>query len=60
MSVVIIAAAMFAMPFMHEDMHERTEQENQKWQIPHEMGPMLSPEKKPCNCQKNNQCCLGS
>jgi hypothetical protein len=31
MFVVTFTAGMLSMPFMHENVHERTEQENQKW-----------------------------
>ena len=41
----IIAFPVTAMAAMHEDMHQRTQQENQVWQSGHQVGSVFGPEK---------------
>ncbi|WP_443218356.1 hypothetical protein [Pseudomonas sp. SBT1-2] len=36
-----VSVSMSAMPTMHEDMHQGAGQEQQEWQIRHDMGPVL-------------------
>ena len=36
-----VSMSAMPMPTMHEDMHQRAGQEQQEWQIRHDMGPVL-------------------
>jgi hypothetical protein len=43
------------MPSVHEKMHQRTEQQDEIWQSPHDMGFMLGPQEEPANDYQKDQ-----
>lgn len=49
--VMLIAISLFvsAVPAMHEQMHERTGQQQQEWQVGNDVGPVLGQQEVPGN-----------